>query len=54
LLANGTIINQIRAKYDFTKIAGATTEEIASAVETVMEDFLTDERQALIEETFRK
>ena len=54
LLASGKIVNIIRGRYDFTQVAGATTEEIASAVETAMEDFLTDERQQLIEETFHK
>lgn len=54
LLANGAIVNQIKAKYDFTKLSGATTEEIASAVEMAMEDFLTDEREALIEQTFKQ
>ena len=54
LLANGYIINQIRQKYDFTKIAHATIEEIGSAVEEAFDQFLTTEREELLEKTFQE
>jgi hypothetical protein len=53
LLANGTIISILKNKYDFTQVTGASVEEIAAAVETAMENFLTEEREALLEETFQ-
>jgi hypothetical protein len=45
LLANGRIINLIKQKYSFTNISKATTEEIASAVEVALEDFMTEDME---------
>jgi hypothetical protein len=49
LLANGTIISILKNKYDFTQVTGASVEEIASAVEVAMENFLDEEKESLLE-----
>ena len=53
LLANGKIINLIKQSYSFANISKATTEEIASAVETALDDFMTEDMEQLLELAFQ-
>lgn len=45
LLPDGAVIRDIKEKFDFTKISGATNEEIADAITEVVGDYLSDEAQ---------
>lgn len=53
LLANGKIINLIKQNYSFANISKATTEEIASAVEIALENFMTEDMEELLEVAFK-
>ena len=53
LLAGGSIVNAIKQKYSFANISKATTEEIASAVEMALEDFMTEDKENLLELAFQ-
>ena len=53
LLADGTIITELKNRYDFTKITGASVEEIAGAAEAAFE-ILVEEHQELVDATFEQ
>jgi hypothetical protein len=43
LLPGGAIIREIKNRFSFVKISGASDEEIADAVAEVVDDYLIDE-----------
>ena len=54
LLADGAIITELKNTYDFTKITGATVEEIAGAAEAALEILMEEHKEELVDATFEQ
>ena len=53
-MADGAIITELKNTYDFTKITGATVEEIAGAAEAALEILMEEHKEELVDATFEQ